>query len=476
MAKKVDFSLYKPNNELELKNYLKLFAHVTIPDVAVMPDSIPPFQFISDIFFGQTTDAVAVAGRGSGKTQNFALIAWLMAKFNPNIEVDIVGAIQQQAKKAYSYVREIAPKYSDCESSLMSSTTFTNGSQISILSGSLSSLNSPHPQVALYDEIELTDKEHIEEFENMPISKDNFPAVEILTSSLKYTNGVLSDVLNDAGYELTTQGIVVSKDYKPTRKLYLWTAFDAARKCTMPNCDACKKIIRKQDGKSFYDVCQGRLRKANGFIQIKDLQKKFLKLDKSTFESQILSKKAQPTDLIYPWIQSSIEEFPVDPEYVKQYMVVGGLDFGGNPDPNVLVLAYLKSHNMYLFDEIYTHSMSPSQFMEAIKVKIKPYRKVVLFADPSGKSFFREGMNHGLKFYDPVTRDINEGINYINGLGFDGKIHINKRLFYLIRELTNISKKRGIIKAPEGDHAFDASRYMITSAMTIYGGKKHEPI
>lgn len=467
---KVDFSLYKPQNEIELYNYIKLFTGLAIPSVSIMPGSTPPFEFLSNAFFDRVKDALLIAGRGSGKTENFALIAWLLAKFNKDIEVDLVGAIQQQSMKGYSYVKDFATKYSDCKSTLMHETAFTNGSSISVLSGSISSLNSPHPQVAIYDEVELSELAKIQEFENMPASKSNFEASEFLGSSLKYANGVLMYLLDTAGYELNSTGISKLPTSSP-RKVYLWTSLDVAQKCTLPSCEKCKHIIRKEDGMSFYDVCQGRLKNADGFLPVKDIMNKFLRLDKATFDSQILSKRPQPKNLLYPWAASSIEDFSIVPE---THQIFGGLDFGGYPDPNVLILAYLKGTHLFLFKEIYTRKMSPSQFMQEVKKTIKPLGKVILFGDPSGKSFFREAQVNGLRLYNPITRNIDEGINYVNSIGLQGQIHIHKDMYYTIKELTTMYRTdRGIIRAPNGDHASDASRYMITSAYSLYGKKGH---
>jgi len=51
-----------------------------------------------------------------------------------------------------------------------------------------------------------------------------------------------------------------------------------------------------------------------------------LKLPKETFESQNLVLKPELEGIIFPWFNKSIEEFPYDFEYIKQFQIVGGCD------------------------------------------------------------------------------------------------------------------------------------------------------
>jgi len=224
----IDFSLLKPTNEVELWNYIKLFAGLELPRHAVMPNAITsPFEFISDVYFQRVRDALLFAGRDSGKTTDVSLISWLAAKFNSGIEVGLVGAIESQAKKAYSYVKKWSKQYSDCKSSFMSQTEFVNGSVIQILSGTINGMNSPHPALAVLDEFELTTPEKYTEFENILHSSPDYDAVEILTTSIKYPNGMAVKAMEEAGYAFKPEGVVQIVS-NPTRKLYLWTTLDTA--------------------------------------------------------------------------------------------------------------------------------------------------------------------------------------------------------------------------------------------------------
>ena len=463
----IDFSIVKPENETELYNWIRIFAGITLPKVTVMPNATcSPFEFVSDIYFKRYSDFLLFAGRDSGKTTDVALASWLSAKFNPNIEIGLVGAIENQARKAYAYTKKWAKRYSDCKTSYMSETRFNNNSLIQILSGTINGLNSPHPNIGILDEFELTTNEKFVEFENMLHSSKDFNAIEILTTSIKYPNGMAVKTMEESGYAFKPEG-VITIDPLPKRKLCLWTTLDVAERCSL-NCEACKGLTK--DNQSFWDICQGRLKNTDGFIKISDIHRKFSKLPKETFESQNLVIKPELEGVVFPWLSKAIEDFPYDPEYIKQFQIVGGVDFGGYPDPCAMLLAYLKGEHIYIFSEIYTVKDSPSQFIQEIKEQTMDVRRPILYADPSGKSFWREGILAGVRFFPPITRDKEEQINYVNGIGMQGLIHIHKRCKNLINEGLNYYRNpQGVIKAPKGDHTMDILEYFIPSVSSLKG-------
>jgi len=193
------------------------------------------------------------------------LISWLAAKFNPEIEVGLVGAIESQAKKAYSYIKKWAKQYSDCKSSFMSQTEFVNGSIIQILSGTINGMNSPHPALAVLDEFELTTPEKYTEFENILHSSPDYDAVEILTTSIKYPNGMAVKTMEDAGYAFKQEGVVQIVQ-NPTRKLYLWTTLDTAEPCQLPDCSYCKTLVK--DGRSFMMFVKGDSKELKALLKL----------------------------------------------------------------------------------------------------------------------------------------------------------------------------------------------------------------
>jgi len=69
-------------------------------------------------------------------------------------------------------------------------------------------MNSPHPALAVLDEFELTTPEKYTEFENILHSSPDYDAVEILTTSIKYPNGMAVKTMEDAGYAFKQEGVV----------------------------------------------------------------------------------------------------------------------------------------------------------------------------------------------------------------------------------------------------------------------------
>src|SRR5690606_28806282 len=77
----------------------------------------------------------------------------------PGSECLSIGAIEIQAKRVYSHVKQFQIKAAkdDIASSTISETLYKSGSKYSIVTGSLSSVNGPHDQKVHRDEIDLMD-------------------------------------------------------------------------------------------------------------------------------------------------------------------------------------------------------------------------------------------------------------------------------------------------------------------------------
>ena len=64
-----------------------------------------PFQFIEDMFFERTTNAIAFANRTGGKTTNIAILNHLFMTFKPGCEIMTAGSVQIQADRGYKYFK-----------------------------------------------------------------------------------------------------------------------------------------------------------------------------------------------------------------------------------------------------------------------------------------------------------------------------------------------------------------------------------
>lgn len=102
-------------------------------------------------------------------TLNTAIANYAIAENNPGCEICTFADIEQQSNKSYSYIKSFV--YSVDESGkkvakstvegvpLRKETLLKNGSKLEVIIGTLSGVNSPHPQKVHADEVDLQEKE-----------------------------------------------------------------------------------------------------------------------------------------------------------------------------------------------------------------------------------------------------------------------------------------------------------------------------
>lgn len=162
----VGTATYLPQNDDELWEYILSEYGFAIPREAICHDHVSPFQAIADVYFSRILDTVLIGPRGGGKTLALAIIDHLLvAHFG--IEIANVGAIEEQAKKCYSYFEKfcLLPQFRNAlvKPPMLSKTYLKNGGFLEIMPGTMNRVNSPHPNRAHLDEIELMDPKIIEE-------------------------------------------------------------------------------------------------------------------------------------------------------------------------------------------------------------------------------------------------------------------------------------------------------------------------
>lgn len=130
----------KPQNDDELHAWILNNLGINVTRKATCPEHDAPFDVIADLFFGREDSALVIGSRGSGKTYIASLWIYLSCHFNPHIEAATVGAIEIQAKRAYSYLKDFINKKGDekIADSLISETKWAHGAKAEILTGSKS--------------------------------------------------------------------------------------------------------------------------------------------------------------------------------------------------------------------------------------------------------------------------------------------------------------------------------------------------
>ena len=285
-----------------------------------------PFKYVSDMFFERVRSSIAFANRTGGKTLDVAVLNHLDMKFKAGCEVASAGSTLDQADKVYRYFRSFH-KHHILEQLFetpptKSKTIYRNSSILEVITGTVKGLNSPHPQKARIDEVELMDWHVLQEGMSMTVSSEAAMAQLTLLSTRKYDSGTFQRLLSEAD----EKGI----------KIYSWCIFEALERCTRkceddPKYGMCPII----------DKCKGIAHYCNGFYLIDDLIDKTKLMDNDVYSAQWLCKKPSTETLVYGnyYIDEIHNNFPIDNIPDTTYIIVlSAIDFGSSPGHNFVYL------------------------------------------------------------------------------------------------------------------------------------------
>lgn len=339
---------YKPRDDDELHEWIYIVLGVSIPRVSVCENHCAPFEFLADSFFDRSPRAICMANRAGGKTLMAAILHYLELLFKPGIELASVGAIFTQAAKCYRYVQQFSR--GDYEGGLIEHstrqvTTATNGSRLEILTGkTVEAVNSPHPEKATIDEFDLMAEEVIQEAYMMPVeSKHHVSGIRLL-STRKKMDGPMQEALDHAD----------ERDFV----VYQYCALECGQTCTFedrPSCGPCQEIIKfdhQNEPVSFYDVCQERLRNAQGYIPVDKLIGDFKLLDVEKYLTQMAPcQKPARGDTVFSEFSDELHVVK-DLAYNPELPIGTGWDFGINDPMVCIVFQWDGDSTVYAIEEI----------------------------------------------------------------------------------------------------------------------------
>lgn len=312
-----------------------------IPMQSCCPDHDAPFDFVADFFFETETDGIVLANRSGGKTEDTAALHLANGRFKPGFATVHIGAIEQQAKRCYSYyrtglrtetLRELAPDPHIRE------TVWLNGSKIEILPGTEAQTQGPHTPLATFDEVEQGKYQPWENAKAIPQEWRDadgriHPAQFLATSTRQSGLGLMQRALDEAaerGWRVYTWCVIETIDGSTCR--------DADGS---PLCDGCPL---------FDNGCEGKALKADGFRSREEIVKVFNRVGPDTWWAQYLCRKPDAKSLIYAnFTAANISE---EAEYVPDGGPIYLWYDWGFTDPTHIGLAQYRDGRFYQFDEL----------------------------------------------------------------------------------------------------------------------------
>lgn len=317
----------------DLKHFLSAGLGIAISDNRICgnPRHCSPFDFLWEMFSGQTTEALLWANRSGGKSFIGGLLTWLRSTFFEKVGSKILGGSFDQSKKSYQameYFWDATGSQDDLLIDLpqITKTSWKNGSKVEILTASHNSVRGPHQQKLVLDEVEEMAFDIFEAALSQPQEQFGIKSSTLVMSTMHKSYGVMNYLLQN--------------HRKMGLKLFNWCVLEVIENCKDYQCSTCP--IRS--------LCKDKaIKKANGHYKISDLVKKMTQLSRQAFNTEWLCQKPTREGLIY-------KEFSEDNEttagFNENLPVDIGVDFGGTNPFAVTVWQVIDGIDIQI-DEIY---------------------------------------------------------------------------------------------------------------------------
>jgi hypothetical protein len=449
-----------------------------------------PLDAVWDIYSQQVRNAIIIGSRMSGKTSLIAFLQVLFALSYDGCESVSVAARIDQAKLCYDYIRrmlyrhEIFAKYTPPPQSPNHSSErliLHNGSIIRVLPATEKGLNAPHPHKVFFDEVDLIDWGVLQQGLSMAKGNEDEGLIgqQIFASSWKKSFGPLARLSKAilAGGALAESGAGLVGG-----KVYRWCVFDVMKRCPSPSaCEQCKlirKTLSSGEEISFYDICQGRCLKSDGFLPREEAWERFIQMDEAVFKSEWLSDEPTPLYAVFN-IPPSAFLRGWDANQVSGRIIVG-IDVGTSAPTVFLLLQILPSGIVVVFDEIRRYGSSIKSIVEEARRIQAKYNPEVFVVDPRSTMVIRELQDAKIKavsapfLFSATAAKTQEKINRIrliqNALdistwGFPRLFFVKERCELLLKEMRDYSfetdaEGNPTDKLPDGnDDGIDALAY-----------------
>lgn len=470
-------AIEKENRDL-LWGWIKEFLGIEIPRIAITEGHAAPFDFVADYLFGKVTFAVVLANRSGGKTFIFGILATILSFLNDDTEIATVGAIQQQAYKSYEYFQSFSNKFPfafNIQSFTMRQSTLKNGSKYQVLAGTMSGVNSPHPQLAFFDEIDLMPWQILQQGLSMPQTKNGVRARTVLTSTRKFAGGVMQRMLDEAQY----------KGYS----VYFWNIWEVVAPLPKNNPELMARIY-----KVFGEELPDNIDQANGYYDWEDLIDKKLNLEQDVWETEWVCSRPGLKGIVYGTSYSDDENLIVPDEGEDLWIppnrgfIYLAEDFGHSEGhPNVILACWIPStfDRLVVFDELYVDDRGTDEIWEAENSILAPYGVVLpnkprgiqggirgWACDPHNLALIHERKLRGAPIL-PENKDgkmylLQNSIPYVKKFMRAGRIMITSKCVNLRTEILSYQWKKNLngtysntVTVKDNDHGPDALRYLL---------------
>ncbi|MBN1806829.1 MAG: hypothetical protein JW837_16395 [Sedimentisphaerales bacterium] len=367
-----------PAAKRDLKNYVKVFLGIDVPDRRICPEHSSPMDYLWHSFSADfsavhnpeserppNADAVIWANRAGGKTELAAVATLLDCIFKPGCQIRILGGSGEQATRMYEYLTGFlnsGPEYLLAGPVLKSKCRFTNGSSVEVLTQSPTSVRGQHIQKLRCDELELFDEDVFAAAKFTTQSTENITAAMELISTMHRPYGLMQNVVSSAPHLGTP--------------VFKWCMWEVIEKCTDRNCSRCP----------LSDDCRGRAKASDGYLRIDDCIAQMRRASRAGWEAEMLCKRPSRENVVFAQFDPDTHVRSVD--YDPELPLYRALDFGF-VNPFVCLWIQVDTDGIVRVIDEYVRSRATIDIhADEIKKRtaIAEERVAATFCDPAGKS------------------------------------------------------------------------------------------
>jgi hypothetical protein len=300
---------------------------VSIADRAVCPGHQAPWEMFRRIQKERPSIVLILGGRGTGKSYLSALDTHLTSLITPGHATRVLGGSRSQSEQIYRALRGFARSWpldgqvDPVKALLQSEAVYRNGSEVSILAASSTSVRGPHVPSLKLDEVDEISADHFESAMGMCMDIRGAGASVMMTSTWHRIGGPMSGLIERAN----------AGEFP----LYSFCIFEVLQRCPdersgkfLENCPTCPLM------KYCHDVPPNvapKAKRSNGHYSIDALIQKLRTTSVRTFESDYLCKGPKADGLWFPDFRPETHVTPAaeyDPSLPVQVAIDSGVFTG----------------------------------------------------------------------------------------------------------------------------------------------------
>src|ERR1700735_3445236 len=224
---------FKPANPDHLHNWIRGYTGARIAREKVCRNHQSPFESTCCQYFERPDLLLELGPRGGGKSYRSAIETHLVSRFNKSVGTRILGGSLAQSEQIYKALGSIlldgnGPCGSDADTVqqlLKTMCNYKNGSDVSMLAASVTSVRGPHIPSLKLDEVDEIDPELRNDALGMCMGKGALSASILMTSTWHRVGGPMSQLIEQANagdFKLFTFCIFEVMERCPTSRSGVW--------------------------------------------------------------------------------------------------------------------------------------------------------------------------------------------------------------------------------------------------------------